>query len=56
MAEKIFQDLVEDERNAFEDHISGEYSSEKRERWVEARDEVVSEFRSLVGGDRDQGK
>lgn len=54
MTEKIFQDLVEEERDAFEDHMSDEYSSQKRERWIEARDEAGTEFWRLAGGNRGQ--
>ncbi|WP_309043749.1 hypothetical protein [Marinobacter sediminicola] len=54
MTEKTFQDLIEEEWDALEDYMSGEYSSRKRERWIEARDEAGAEFWRLAGGNRGQ--
>ncbi|MDC0664353.1 hypothetical protein [Marinobacter sp. SS21] len=51
MSDKTFQDLVDEEHEAFEDHMSGEYSSEKQRRWVEASEAATNEFWRLAGCD-----
>lgn len=50
MTGENFGELVKKEWEAREDHMAGEYSPEKRNRWVEARDELTSEFGEHTGG------
>ncbi|MEC8898510.1 MULTISPECIES: hypothetical protein [Marinobacter] len=53
MAEKTFQQMCEETHDAFEEHMTGEYSAEKRERWIEKRDECDAEYWRLLSGGAD---
>lgn len=53
MSEKTFQQMWEETHDAFEEHMTGEYSAEKRDRWIEKRDECDAEYQRLLSGGGD---
>ncbi|MEO9521997.1 MULTISPECIES: hypothetical protein [Marinobacter] len=54
MSDKNFQDLAEEEREAFQEHMNGPYDSEQRASWEGKRNKLVDRFWGEAGGNHDQ--
>lgn len=53
MSDRKFQDFVDAEAEAREDHLKGAYDEEKRKRWQESADEKSDEFQRILSNQRE---